>query len=74
MIGVACDSQIPQANLHAVLNFGYVKKLQPLFYSYLNVLNFSSASVFQNEQSNPEITFVKLLKKVCLHLKHIVKR
>jgi hypothetical protein len=34
-----------------------------LFYLYLKV---RSVSVVQNEQSNPEITFVKLLKKVCL--------
>jgi hypothetical protein len=39
------------------------KELQPLFYIYLKV---SSVSVVQNEQSNPEITFVKLLKKACL--------
>jgi hypothetical protein len=31
------------------------------------------ASVVQIEQSNPEITFVKLLKKVCLLFKHIAK-
>jgi hypothetical protein len=40
------------------------KELLPLFYSYLKVLKVSSVSVVQNEQSNPEITFVKLLKKV----------
>ena len=60
MIGVACNSQIPQANLHAVLDFVYLK-----------VLKVSSVSVVQNEQSNPEITFVKLFQKVCLLFKHI---
>jgi hypothetical protein len=49
MIGVACNSQIPQANLHAVLDFVYLK-----------VLKVNSVSVVQNEQSNPEITFEKL--------------
>jgi hypothetical protein len=58
MIGVACNSQIPQANLHAVLDFVYLK-----------VLKVSSVSVVQNEQSNPEISFVKLFKKACLLLK-----
>jgi hypothetical protein len=45
------------------------KHLQPLLYSYLKVLKVSSVSVVQNEQSNPEITFVKLFKKVCLLFK-----
>ena len=49
------------------------KELQPLFYSYLKVLKVSSVSVVQNEQSNPEITFVKLLKKVCCFFKHIAR-
>jgi hypothetical protein len=62
MIGVACNSQIPQANLHAVLDFVYLK-----------VLKVSSVSVVQNEQSSPEITFVKLFTKVCFFLKHIAK-
>jgi hypothetical protein len=73
MIGVACNSQIPQANLHAVLNFVHVKELQPLFYSYLKVLKSTSVSVVENEQSNSEITFAKLYKKVCCFLKHIAK-
>ncbi len=51
-------SQIPQANLQAVLDFVYLK-----------VLKVSSVSVVQNEQSNPEITFVKLFKNVCLLFK-----
>ncbi len=33
---------------------------------YLKVLKVSSVSVVQNEQSNPEITFVKLCKKSLL--------
>jgi hypothetical protein len=41
--------------------FCICKELQPWFYSYLKVLKVSSVSVAQNEQSNPEITFVKLL-------------
>ncbi len=36
------------------------KELQPLFYSNLKVLKVSSKSVVQKEQSNPEITLVKL--------------
>ncbi len=39
------------------------ERVAPLFYSYLKVLKVDSVSVVQNEQSNPEITFVK---KVCL--------
>jgi hypothetical protein len=31
MIGVACDLQIPQANLHAVLNFVHVKSCSHCF-------------------------------------------
>jgi len=27
MIGIACNSQIPQANLHAVLNFVHAKAI-----------------------------------------------
>jgi hypothetical protein len=49
------------------------KELQPLFYSFLKVLKVSSVSEIQNQQSNPEITFVNLLKKVCLLFKHIAK-
>ncbi len=41
------------------------KVLQPLFYLYLKVTH-SFVLVVQNEQSDPEITFEKVLKKVCL--------
>jgi hypothetical protein len=60
MIGVACNSQIPQANLHAVLDFVYLK-----------VFKVSSVSVVQNEQSNRN-NFCKVIKKksACF-LKHI---
>jgi hypothetical protein len=37
------------------------EELQPLFFLYLKVLRVSSVSEVKNEQSNPEITFVKLL-------------
>ncbi len=54
--------------------FCIYKELQPLFYSYLKVLKVISVSVFQNGQTNPEITFVKLLKKVCLLFKTHCKK
>jgi hypothetical protein len=61
MIGVAFNSQICMR-----WSICTCKELQPLIYSYLKFLKVSSESVVQNEQSNPEITFVKSLKKVCL--------
>ncbi len=42
------------------------KHLQPLLYSYLKVLNVSSVSVVQNEQSNQEINFRKVIKESLL--------
>ncbi len=50
------------------------KELQPMFYSYLKVVKVSSVSIVQKEQSNPEIPFVKLLKKVCLIFKTHCKK
>ncbi len=42
------------------------KELQPLFFSYLKVLKVSY--LVQNEQSNPEITFEKILKSLLVFL------
>ncbi len=47
------------------------KELQPLFYSYLKVLKVSY--LVQNEQSNPEIAFEKILKSLLVFFKHIAK-
>jgi hypothetical protein len=60
MIGVACNLQIPQANLHVVLN---VKSCCHCF-THIG-LKVSSVLVVQNEQSNPEITF-KVIKQSLL--------
>jgi len=50
------------------------KELQPLFYSYLKALKFSLVSVVKNEQSNPEITFVKFIKENLLAVLNTLQR
>ncbi len=50
------------------------KELQPFFYSYLKALKFSLVSVVKNEQSNPEITFVKFIKENLLAVLNTLQR
>jgi hypothetical protein len=61
MIGAACNYRIPQANLHAVLNFVYAKNCSHYF---IQILKFCllKGTVVHNEQRITE-KIVKVIKK-----------
>ena len=50
MIGAACNSRIPQANLHAVLNFVHAKNCSHYFIHIWKFYYLLDSTLVQNEQ------------------------